>query len=125
MSQDAQTQIKELEARIQELRATQLCELKTQLQAARNTVIELERELAKLTGQVPPAGIVVRAPRTSSEEVRRLILKALAENPTGLSQAEVAQKTGLKYATVAVFLKKQAKTFKTTGSVRSKRYFLK
>ena len=125
MSQDAQTQIKELEARIQELRATQLCELKTQLQTARNTVVELERELAKLTGQLPPAGLPVRAPRTSSEEVRRLVLKALAENPTGLSQAELAHDTGLKYPTVAVFLKKNPKTFKTTGTVRSKRYFLK
>lgn len=125
MPQAALTQIKELEARIEALRATQLCELKTQLQAARNTVVELERELAKLTGQAPAAGVALRAPRTSSAEVRRLVLKALSENPTGLSQAELAQQTSLNYGTVAVFLKKAGKEFKTTGSLRAKRYFLK
>ena len=125
MPQDALTQIQALETRIRQLRGVQLDELNARLHAARCEVSELERELAKLTGQAPSAGLSVRAPRLSSEEVRRLVLKALAETPTGLSQAEVAQRTGLKYPTVAVFLKKNPKAFKTTGSGRSKRYFLK
>ncbi len=45
--------------------------------------------------------------------------------PTGLSQKEIAEATDLNYTTVMIFLKKNLKDFKTTGSLKSKRYFLK
>ena len=125
MSIDALSQIAELEARIQQLRSSQLGELKIQLQAARQTVAQLEAEIAKITGRTPLSGQPERRKRTSSEDVRGGILKALSTAPQGLSQKEVSLATGLNYNTVVLFLKKNPKDFKTTGQKKSKRYFLK
>lgn len=125
MHTDAQSQIKELEAKIQQLRSSQVAELKEKLQQARQTVAALESELAKITGKAPAAETVVRRARTSSEDVRAGILKALSLAPQGLSQKEISDATGLNYQTVALFLKKNSKVFKTTGALKSKRYFLK
>lgn len=125
MPTDALTQIAELEAKILSLRSGQVAELKDKLKAARQTVAELEAEIAKITGKAPAAGVITRRTRTSSEDVRKGILKALAGSPTGLSQKEIANATALNYNTVVLFLKKNPKDFKTTGSLKSKRYFLK
>lgn len=121
----AQTQIAELEAKIQSLRAAQVTELKEKLVEARKTVSELESQIGKITGKAPVGGKPERRKRTSSEDVRKGILKALADSPTGLSQKEISDTTGLNYNTVVLFLKKNPKDFKTTGQMKSKRYFLK
>ena len=125
MPQDALSQIKELEARIQQLQSAQVSELKDKLHAARKAVADLEAEIARITGKAPVAGKPERRTRTSSEDVKAGILKALAATPTGLSQKEISDLTGLNYTTVVIFLKKNAKDFKTTGKLKSKRYFLK
>ena len=125
MPTTAQSQIKELESRIQQLRGSQASELKEKLREARLTVVALEAELAKLTGQAPPAAGTIRRTRTSPEDVRSGILKALASSPHGMSQKEIADATGLNYATVVMFLKKNLKDFKFTGALKGKRYFLK
>ena len=125
MVTEAQSQIAELEARIQQLRSSQLGELKAQLQTARQTVVQLEAEIAKITGRAPLGGKPERRKRTSSEDVRAFILKALSSAPQGLSQKEISDASGLNYNTVVLFLKANAKNFKTTGKLRSKRYFLK
>ena len=125
MVTEAQSQIAELEARIQQLRSSQLGELKAQLQTARQTVVQLEVEIAKITGRAPLGGKPERRKRTSSEDVRAFILKALSSAPQGLSQKEISDASGLNYNTVVLFLKANAKNFKTTGKLRSKRYFLK
>jgi len=123
MEKDVQSQIQELEAKIQQLRSSQLGELQQKLKEARQTVAELEDQIAAVTGKAP--SVDLRRKRTSSEEVRGRILKTLSEAPQGLSQKEISDSTGLNYNTVVLFLKKQVKDFKTTGSLRSKRYFLK
>jgi len=120
-----QSQIQELEARIQSLRSSQVNELKDQLREARQTVASLEAEIAAITGKPIIGASPERRQRTRSEDVRKGILKALAETPTGLSQKEISDATGLQYQTVIVFLKKNLKDFKTTGSFKGKRYFLK
>jgi len=125
MTPDIQTQIAELEAKITQLRSSQVTELKEKLQAARQTVAELEAEIAKITGRAPVVGKLERRKRTSSEDVKGGILKALAASPQGLSQKEISEATGLNYNTVVLFLKNNPKDFKTTGKLRSKRYFLK
>ena len=48
-----------------------------------------------------------------------------ARTSTGMSQKEIADATGLNYATVVMFLKKNLKDFKSTGAIKAKRYFLK
>ena len=125
MPTDALSQISELQARIQQLRISHVAELKEKLQEAKRTVACLEAELAKVTGQAPPVETAARRARTSPEDIRARVLKALASTPTGLSQKGIAEATGLNYTTVMIFLKKNLKDFKTTGSLKSKRYFLK
>ena len=123
MEKDVQLQIQELEAKIQQLRSSQLSELQQQLKQARQTVIDLENQIGEITGKAPATE--TRRKRTSSEEVRGRILKSLSQSPQGLSQKEISDGTGLNYNTVVLYLKNHAKDFKTTGSLRSKRYFLK
>ncbi|MEI8233332.1 MAG: hypothetical protein WCH57_01455 [Verrucomicrobiota bacterium] len=125
MPTDALSQISELQAKIQQLRINHVAELKEKLHEARRTVAYLEAELAKVTGQSTPVGTAVRRTRTNPEDIRARVLKALAAMPTGLSQKEIAEATDLNYTTVMIFLKKNLKDFKTTGSLKSKRYFLK
>lgn len=125
MSTDAQSKIKELEAKIQQLRGSQLSELQGKLREARQTVASLEAEITQITGKAPAAGTVIRRTRATSEEIRGCILKALAASPSGLSQKEIANATSLNYNTVVIFLKKNPKDFKTTGSLKNKRYYLK
>ena len=125
MVTDALSQIKELEAKIQQLRVGQLSELQEKLREARHSVACFEAEIAKITGKAPVAETVVRRVHTAPEEVRSRILKALAAEPTGLSQKGIADATELSYNIVGLFLKKNPKDFKTTGSFRNKHYFLK
>ncbi|MEI6349948.1 MAG: hypothetical protein WCP06_02440 [Verrucomicrobiota bacterium] len=123
METDVQSQIAALEEKIQQLRGSQLSELQQQLKEARANVANLEAQIQSLTGKAPAGEI--RRKRTSSEDVRGRILKALSQSPQGLSQKEISDLTGLNYNTVVLFLKKNPKDFKTTGTLRSKRYFLK
>ncbi len=123
MEKDVQSQIQELEAKIQQLRSGQLQELQQQLKDARQVVLDLEAKIASITGKAPATE--TRRKRTSSEEVRGRILKALSESPEGLGQSEIAAITELSYNTVVLYLKNNPKDFKTTGAFRSKRYFLK
>lgn len=123
---DVQSQIAELEAKILELRSSQINELREKLKEARNTVAELETQIAQITGAPAPTSVrTPRRKRASSEEVKGAILKALASVETGLSQTEISEATGLAYPTVVNYLKKHAKDFKTIGHLRSKRFFLK
>jgi len=98
-------QIKELEARIQQLRSQQLQEVKEALAAARKTVADLEAEIAAVTGGKASAGVAVKRTRMSSEEIRGRILKALAASPSGLSAKSIADTTEVNYNTVMLFLK--------------------
>jgi DNA-binding NarL/FixJ family response regulator len=123
MEKDVQSQIQELEGKIQTLRSSQLGELKQKLKEARQNVAQLEAELAKTTGKTPVAS--GRRKRTSSEDVRSQILKALANERQGLSQKEIADRAELNYNTVVLYLKNHKKDFKSTGTRRAKRYFLK
>jgi len=116
--------IQELEGRIKSLRASQLDELQDKLKEARQVVAELEAELAKITGKAP-AIVSIRRKRTSSEDVRSGILKALASSPQGLSKKQISDITELNYNTVVLYLKSHKKDFKSTGSQRAMRFFLK
>ena len=116
-------QIQQLEARIQQLRSQQLQELKDALVAARKTVAVLEAQIAAVTGGQAPVS-PTRA-RMNCEEVRSRILKALAATPEGLGQKQIADQTGIGYQTVIAFMGSNAQSFKTTGALRAKRWFLR
>ncbi len=133
METEVQRQIQELETKIRELKRVQVQELQEELTKAREVVAALEAEIASITGEKAPKATSAaalgagprRRKRTSSEEVRGRILKSLASAPEGLSQKEISEITGLNYNTVVIYLKNNAREFKTTGVMRSKRYFLK
>jgi len=125
MANDVQSQIQELEGRIQSLRSTQLSELQQKLREARLTVADLENQIAQITGKKAAPTEEGRRTRTSSGEVRSRILKVLSTAPQGLSQKEISDQTALNYNTVVLYLKNHGKDFKSTGALRAKRFFLK
>ena len=124
MEKDVKIQIQELEGKVQALRSSQIGELQQKLKEARQNVIQLEAELAKIAGKAP-ATIQDRRKRTPSEDVRSRILKTLAAAPQGLGQKEISDLTALNYNTVVLYLKNHKKDFKSTGAMRAKRFFLR
>ena len=122
MATDTQEEIKKLEARLEELKAAQIAELQERLREARATVHDLERQIEKLSGKLLSQG---RRKRMRSEEVRERIHSVLKNAKNGLSQKQISEQSGIGYGTVALFLRTHQKELKTTGSFKSKRYFLK
>jgi hypothetical protein len=120
MSKDVEVQIQELEDKLQQLKAAQIEELQERLRDARKVVRNLEQEIEKLSGPVSP-----KRKRISSAEVRDRIQSMLKKAKEGLSQKEISEKSGVNYHTVALFLRKNQKDFRTTGQFKSKRYFVK
>jgi hypothetical protein len=122
MQKNKRTQIVELEAKLQELKAAQIEELQERLRDARKVVRDLEQEIESLSGK-PASG--AKRKRTSSEEVRDKINSVLKNAKDGLSQKEISEKSGINYQTTALFLRKNQKEFRTTGEYKSRRYFAK
>jgi hypothetical protein len=122
MSKDVEVQIRELEDKLQQLKAAQIEELKQRLRDARKVVRELEQEIENLSGK--PVAHAKRK-RTSSVEVRERIQSVLKKATDGLSQKEISEKSGLNYQTTALFLRSNQRDFRTTGRFKAKRYFIK
>jgi len=122
MSKDVESQIQELEQKLQQLKAAQIEELQERLREARKVVRDLEQEIESLSGKPGSHG---KRKRTSSTEVEQKIHSVLENAKDGLSQKEISEKSGLKYGTVVFFLRKNRQQFRTTGKFKSRRYFLK
>lgn len=100
---------------------------------------EVESKIAELARHVggsskaAPREKIKRAPkstgkrrkRMSSDDIRNRILQSLGDDKQGLSQKALSEGTGIPYGTVAAFMKANAQIFKSTGKLKSKRYFLK
>jgi len=123
MAKDIPTEIAALRKKLAKLEVRRLEQLREKRKAAQRVVADLDAQIAAITGKAAaPTG---RRKRTSPSEVRERIFNILAKNPKGLSQKEISDKTSLPYGSVVLFLKRNAKDFKTTGERKSKRYFLK
>jgi len=122
MPKNIPAEIENLETKLQELKAAQISDLKERLRKARKVVNDLESEIESLSGKTVQRG---KRKRTSSAEVRKKIHAALEKAKDGLSQKEISEQSGITYPTVALFLRKNQKEFRTTGEFKSKRYFLK
>jgi chromosome segregation ATPase len=120
MSKGVEKEIQELEAKLQQLKAAQIEELQERLRDARRVVRDLEQEIEKLSGSVSP-----KRKRISSAEVRDRIYSVMKGAKGGLSQKQISLQSGIGYGTVALFLRRNEKEFKSTGSRKSKRYFWK
>ena len=126
----------ELEAQI---RALDQLDIETLLREREQTaarLADLDSKIAQvrtqfgLHGDVDGRHRAERAPasvrtRMNSLEIRNRIVKALSEEKLGLSQLQIAEHTAIAYGTVAAYLKANAASFKTTGQLKGKRYFLK
>ena len=121
MSKDVESQIQELETKLQQLKGAKIAELQERLRDARATVRDLEQEIENLSGRP----VSQKRKRISSAEVRDKIQSVLKKAKDGLSQKEISEASGVSYPTVALFLRKNQKDFRTTGKFKSKRYFLK
>jgi hypothetical protein len=122
MSKDVEIQIQELEVKLRELKTAQIAELKDRLAEAKKVVRDLEDQIENLSGKSTHEG---RRKRTSSADVHNKIHSALKGAKGGLSQKEISDRSGIHYQTVALFLRKNQKEFRSTGEFKSKRYFLK
>src|SRR5437868_11799984 len=103
MTKTTKDQIESLEEKLQQLKAAQIVELKEQLRTARQTVAELEQEIARLSGK--PISHDKRK-RTSSAEIRERIQTVLQKAKDGLSQKQISERSGINYQTVALYLRK-------------------
>lgn len=63
--------------------------------------------------------------RMSGDVIRDRILAVLKENPQGLSQIDITEKTGVSYPSVINFIKENAANLRSEGERKSKRIFLK
>jgi len=123
MAKDIPTEIAALRKKLAKLEAGRLEELREERKAAQKVVADLDAQIAAITGKAAaPTG---RRKRTSPAEVRRRIFNALTKDPKGLTQKQIADQTSLPYGSVVLFLKRNAKDFKTTGERKQKRYFLR
>ena len=123
MAKDIPTEIAALRKKLAKLEAGRLEELREERKAAQKVVADLDAQIAAITGKAAaPAG---RRTRTSPAEVRGRIFNALTKDPKGLTQKQIADQTSLPYGSVVLFLKRNAKDFKTTGERKQKRYFLR
>ena len=119
MAKDVPSEIAALTEKLAKLEARRLEELREKRKAAQKVVADLDAQIAAVTGKAAaPTG---RRKRTSPAEVRRRIFKALKMSPNGLTQKEISDQTSLPYGSVFLFLRRNAKDFKS----KQKRYFLK
>jgi len=121
MSKHVEQQIEQLEAKLQQLKGSRITELQERLRDARQVVRDLEQEIEKLSGR----GVTPKRKRISSAEVRDKIQSVLKKAKEGLSQKEISEKSGINYQTTALFLRKNQKDFRTAGTFKGKRYFIK
>ncbi len=115
---NAQEQIEELERQIENLRSRAVMELKVKLAEARNRVVDLEHEIAKLSGQdIDGASRSQRKPRIS------ITIKQVVEAIQGgaTNYRTVAAKLGCSPANVARKIKADGKKagIKSTGEKSS------
>jgi len=123
MAKDIPGEIAALRKKLAKLEARRLEELREKRKEAQKVVSHLDVQIAAITGKAAaPTG---RRKRTSPAEVRARIVDALTKNPKGLTQKQISDQTSLPYGSVVLFLKRNAKDFKTTGERKQKRYFLR
>lgn len=123
-------QIAQLEEKITALRSQALAELKEKLAEARKTVADLERQLAEQTGKpAPEAGAAprrTRRPSISDEDLKPLILKAMAQQGVnGLNAKEIAQCVGQDPLRIRKFLAQNPGALKRQGAGPGTRFFLR
>jgi len=133
ITKEIERQTQELQKKLELLRDNNLQELVAKKASLEGQLADVEAEIAsacKRLGISSSAGVValVRAEkrtRMSGEVIRAKIVEVLTANPQGISQIEIAKKTGVSYASVINFLKDNQDIIRTEGDRKSKLVFLK
>lgn len=128
----ASEQIEQLEKKILELKQQALAELKAQLLAAQKSVADLEAQLSQLTGK-PAAEAAstapthrTRRPSISDEDLKPLILKAMAQKGmTGLNAKDIADCAGQDPLRIRKFIAQNPSVLKRQGAGPGTRFFLR
>ncbi|MDD5349872.1 MAG: hypothetical protein PHQ12_06645 [Chthoniobacteraceae bacterium] len=129
----ASEQIEQLEKKISELKRQALAELNEKLAAAQKTVADLEKQLAEHTGKpIAEASLVAaparrtRRPSISDEDLKPLILKAMAQKGiTGLNAKEIADSVGQDPLRIRKFIAQNPAVLKRQGAGPGTRFFLR
>ncbi len=127
----ATQQIEQLEAQIRGLRQQALAELHEKLAEARRTVADLEKQLAEVTGNstegaAAPVRRRTRRPSVTNEQLKPLVLKAMAEKGlNGLNAKDIAEFVGQDPMRVRKFIAENPSLLKRQGAGPGTRFFLK
>jgi hypothetical protein len=114
-------QIQELERQIENLRSRAVMELKVKLVEARNRVVEIQKEIAKLTGSDnPDTTNVVKKPRITITV--KQIVEAIRGGATNYKT--VAEKLGCSKSAVAKKIKEEGKKAGITSSGEKSNFIL-
>ena len=118
---DTQEQIQELERQIENLRGRAVMELKVKLSTARNQVVEIQKEIAKLTGGDNPATASdIKKPRITITV--KQIVEAIRGGATNYKM--VADKLGCSKSGVAKKVKEEGKKAGVTSSGEKSNFVL-
>ena len=118
---NTQEQIQDLERQIENLRSRAVMELKVKLVDARNQVVEIQKEIAKLTGgDSPDTANVVKKPRV------KITIKDVVEAIRGgaTNYKTVADKLGCSKSAVASKIKAEGKKAGITSSGEKSNFVL-
>ena len=124
---NALDKIEELQKQIESLKQEAVDEIRHKLGEARRVVVELENELADLTGRPVLEGRTrrVRRPSIGDEELKGHLLKAMAaEGKMGMNAKQLADKVSQDALRVRKFIKDNPKVLKRQGSGPGTRFFL-
>ena len=124
-------QIEEIQQKIRELKGKALAELKEKLAQAKRNVVDMEAQLATMTGQPVPVTSVFprvrpRWPFVSDEELKPQIIKVVLEKGKyGISAKAIAEHLGHDPIRVRKFLADNPDVLKRQGDGPGMRFFLK
>ena len=125
--QSLQQQIEALQKQMEALDQEAIHELKLKLSDARKLVVELEDELATLTGK--PAGETkvkrTRRPSIADDALQDQILKVMANfGQSGMNAKQLAEKLNQDALRVRKFISSNPKVLKRQGSGPGTKFFL-
>ncbi len=122
-----QQQIEALQKQMQELDQEAIHDLKLKISDARKLVVNLEEELAQLTGRTIGAHKIrrERRPSISDEALQDQLLKVMANHgKEGMNAKQLAEKLHQDALRIRKFIASNPKILKRTGSGPGTKFFL-
>ncbi len=132
ITKEIERQTQELQKKLELLRDNNLQELVAKKASLESQLADIEVQIAHVCKRLGIASVGAPAPvrtekrtRMSGDVIRAKITEVLKANSQGVSQIEIAKRTGVSYASVINFLKDNQDLIRTQGDRKSKLVFLK